>query len=367
MALDQLPSSAALETLRLAIGHAMVQLPATAVFSSLTDLSLERMAVSIDGGQLLTRFLSPACCPRLKKLRMRKLRLKHAGMDKSLLSLEAGELSELSLESMEDPLCLELRTPNLRILQIACSSIEELAVYSAPRLEILKFPDQLPDRVDVVDGELPRLRILRIVRLRSHSCYYDIIAPELLNDDAIHLLQCCKSVRRLHVSLNIPKKIEQVSDIIKGRIPHLPTVTILTVTIFLYELHSSGDGLADILTQCNNLKYLCLDFKYYIVTQKNLGLDLTCHHQDHWKSQEISLAHLKEVEFKGLRGTDCELWLMQSVISSARDLQKLAVSFSPNYRSEDRSEAFDITSLVGDGVWTDCHGACLSYKWRPYL
>jgi hypothetical protein len=112
--------------------------------------------------------------------------------------------------------------------------------------------------------------------------------------------------------------------------------------------------------------------------EKNLKLDLTCHHQNHWKTHEISLVHLKEVEFKGLRGTDCELWFMQFVISSAIDLEKLAVSFNGEYRPEDRNEAFDLTSLVGDGVWTDCHGVygdgvwtdChgvyLSYEWRPF-
>jgi hypothetical protein len=48
----------------------------------------------------------------------------------------------------------------------------------------------------------------------------------------------------------------------KGRIPHLPNVTSLTVEIYVSELHSFGDGLSDILAQCNNLKYLCLDLHY---------------------------------------------------------------------------------------------------------
>jgi hypothetical protein len=43
------------------------------------------------------------------------------------------------------------------------------------------------------------------------------------------------------------------------KIPHLPNVTSLTVEISLFELHSFGDGVSDILAQCNNLKYLCLD------------------------------------------------------------------------------------------------------------
>nr|TKW06586.1 hypothetical protein SEVIR_7G249400v2 [Setaria viridis] len=323
--LEDLPSSAKMETMRLALDGAAVRLPAAATFAALVELSLRDMEFKDGNGLLLSRLLSSACCPRLRKLSLRDVRftrleelLRLAGFQ-ALLLLEAGTLSELSFEDMVEPGVLQLRTPNLRVLRINHSCLNELVISHAPRLEILMI-DGLPDRIDV-DGDLPRVR-----------------------------------------------KIEQVSEVIKGRIPHLPNATSLTVQISQFELHSFGDGVSDILAQCNNLKYLCLDLNCFIadLQRKNPKLDLTCHHQDHWKTHEISLVHLKEVELKGLTGTNCELWFMQSVISGARDLEKLAITFNREYRPEDRNEAFDLTSLVGDGVWTDCHGAYLSYEWRPF-
>lgn len=126
------------------------------VFASLTDLSLERMGVEIGSGHLLARLLSPACCPRLRKRKLRKLRLRLAGFQELLL-LEAGTLSELSFEDMVEPGVLQLRTPNLRVLRINDSCLNELVISHAPRLEILMI-DGLPDRIDV-DGDLPRVRV----------------------------------------------------------------------------------------------------------------------------------------------------------------------------------------------------------------
>jgi hypothetical protein len=187
--------------MRLAIGHAMVQLPTTGSFVSLTDLCLERMVVAAGSGHLLARLLSSACCPSLQKLRMRKVRLRLAGLQDFLL-LEASALSELSLENMEEPWVLELRTPNLRVLRIEGSWVEELTI-SAPRLEILTFFHYLPDRINV-DGGLPCLWRLRVVGLLSHS-YFNNDDDEEINSAGIRLLQCCMSARCLHVSLDIPE------------------------------------------------------------------------------------------------------------------------------------------------------------------
>jgi hypothetical protein len=57
----------------------------------------------------------------LRKLRLRKLNLKL--QDELLLLLETGTLSELSFEDMEEPVDLQLRTPNLRVLRIRRSSV----------------------------------------------------------------------------------------------------------------------------------------------------------------------------------------------------------------------------------------------------
>jgi hypothetical protein len=56
----------------------------------------------------------------------------------------------------------------------------------------------------------------------------------------------------------------QTVDIIKGRIPLLPHVTHLAVDIKLWERHSTGPGVACLLTQCSNIKHLSLQLCYII-------------------------------------------------------------------------------------------------------
>ncbi|RLN13437.1 hypothetical protein C2845_PM09G03490 [Panicum miliaceum] len=82
------------------------------------------------------------------------------------------------------------------------------------------------------------------------------------------------------------------------------------------------------------------------------GLDLLCHHRYHWKSNEISMAHLQEVELTGLTGTDCEVWFMKTVLASAKGLFKVAISFNPYcWQHQGKMDAFE-RMLLDEGMWT---------------
>jgi hypothetical protein len=82
------------------------------------------------------------------------------------------------------------------------------------------------------------------------------------------------------------------------------------------------------------------------------GLGLECHHQDYWTSYEISMDHLQEVELSGLTGTDCELWFMKAVLTSAKGLRKVAVSFNPKCRQhQGKMDAFK-RMLLDEGMQT---------------
>ncbi|XP_021319324.1 putative FBD-associated F-box protein At5g56400 [Sorghum bicolor] len=128
---DDLASSATkLETMNLSLGGVKLRLPSsssTVVFSSLTDVSLEDITVK---GHLLSRLVSPPCCPRLRKLHLTDLRF--STMEGLLL--EGDALLELSIDSIENMQSLELRTPSLRVLHVQlCSDLEGFTV-SAPRV-----------------------------------------------------------------------------------------------------------------------------------------------------------------------------------------------------------------------------------------
>ncbi|KAL6650763.1 hypothetical protein ACP70R_009688 [Stipagrostis hirtigluma subsp. patula] len=391
LALDILPSSKKMETLRLALDHAVVQLPATALFVSLTELSLECMFVAHETGNLLARLLSSACCPRLQKLRLHEFWFKKSKKLQELeeeelelqeleveeleleeLVLEAGELLELSWEEVGVPwTTLELRTPNLRVIRMACCSgscwdrtcVETLRV-SAPRLENLMFLDDHQPDIDI-DSELPRVRSLK-VKLNSHGNDQDTNGT---NDGTIRLLQCCTKAKCLEVSLRVPKSEHNAVDIIKGRIPHLPHVTSLKVHVNnSWVLHSYGVGVASLLSKCSNLRYLCLHLGLIIGVNNYSKSEFFCNHTDDMKSHEISLPHLRKVEFKELAGVNCEVWFMQSVLSSAMELQKMAICFNKMYWQKNRVDVVDLfLPVLEGGKWTACQGSYLSYKWRRRL
>ncbi|CAL5030039.1 unnamed protein product [Urochloa decumbens] len=140
VALEDLPSSSKMETMRLALDGAAVRLPAAATFAALVDLSLENMEFTGVNGQLLNRLLSSACCPSLRKVSLRELGFN--GQDE--LFVVADTLLELSMEKlMWKSDILRLRTPSLRVLRVVACSLDEL-VLSAPRLEELQFVDDQP-------------------------------------------------------------------------------------------------------------------------------------------------------------------------------------------------------------------------------
>ncbi|CAL4936742.1 unnamed protein product [Urochloa decumbens] len=195
IALDELPSSTKLETLHLFLGGARVQLPSTsAIFPSLTDLSLKVIAVDNDH---LSRFLSPACCPCLQKLCLWAVRFDQAS-SKGLV-LETSTLLELTMYSVDGMESLELRATNLRALDVECCDQLEQLTMSASRLEQLTFSHN--SSLDLEDGiqlDLPCVRRLQI-GLVSHMLYDCDI-----NDTSISLLKSCSSATCLVVDLEVP-------------------------------------------------------------------------------------------------------------------------------------------------------------------
>ncbi|CAL5069966.1 unnamed protein product [Urochloa decumbens] len=222
--LEHLASSSKMETMRLALGGATLRLPAAATFASLVDLSLENLEFADGSGHLLNRLLSPACCPRLRKLSLRKIGF--TGLDELLL--EAETLLELSMKTLL--LCpmvgLILRSPSLRVLHMQLCNLNVLTL-SVPMLEEFWFLDAHPFSNINTDQELSCIKSLK-VELTSHACCVSGDEDEhmygyeyMYNDDdddedthsdddandmnsaSIGLLKCCATATCLDVNLYI--------------------------------------------------------------------------------------------------------------------------------------------------------------------
>jgi hypothetical protein len=194
--LNDLPSSAKLESMHLELGGVRLHLPAAAVFSSLADLSLENIELVAGSGHLLARLLSSACCPSLQKLQLWNLRLPRLNK----LLIEASALVELSISN--GPIAgletLKLKTPSLRIFHFEDYAYLGTLGISAPKLKELTFLCNQPDNIEV-DGELPCVESLK-VELGSHGYEDD---DDDINDGSICLLRCCTSLTCLEVSLRV--------------------------------------------------------------------------------------------------------------------------------------------------------------------
>ncbi|CAL5046168.1 unnamed protein product [Urochloa decumbens] len=376
---DDLRSPERLETIHLALGGARLRLPSTMRFTSLVDLSLERIEITRGGGQLLAWLLSSANCPRLQKLRMSKL---HLPSFNETMRLDAGVLSELWIEDV-NVRSLELRAPNLRVFHID-NCCRELLRVSAPRLEELTFFQlgRPPLRLEI-DDELVHVRSLKL-RLRAHcpsdsnetdsdsdetsdSNSDETDSDETTDSDSnetdeknayMLLLKHCSSVTCLDVTLEgeeSDSECEEDVDMIASNVPYLPHVTSLTVNISNeFEPHDFGVGVASLLKRFKNLKHLSLHLPLFRSMSHNERdeLDLECDHPNHWTSHEISMAHLQVIELIGLIGTDCELWFMKSILTSARGLRKVAVSFDPKcVQHEGKMDAFE-SMLHDEGMQT---------------
>ncbi|CAN6165008.1 unnamed protein product [Urochloa humidicola] len=359
--LDGLPSGpAGLETMRLELGGAKLRLSTAAAvrFASLKDLSLERIKIADRGGaRLLARLVSSASCPLLQKLRMSKLRFPKFCDE---MRLEAGVLSELWVEDVS-VMSLELRTPSLRILRMD-ECCHEMLSLSAPRLEEFALFFRLgcqPPRLLQVDGDLPRMMSLKLCmwshRGRTHHWGEH-------NDGCVLLLKRCSSLTCLEVTLDGPKVCKDHVDLIKDKVPYLPQITSLTVNVSeAFERHNFGAGVANLLTRFTNLRHLSLHLPFFIELHDDLneGLGLECDHPDHWTLNEISLAHLNEIELTGLTGTDCELWLMEAVLASATRLRKVTISFNREcwqrqcWKLEGKMDAFE-RMLLDEGMQCSC-------------
>jgi hypothetical protein len=65
------------------------------------------------------------------------------------------------------------------------------------------------------------------------------------------------------------------------------------------------------------------------------------------------MAHLLELELKGCVGTECELWFVKAVLTTAKRVRKVTVNFNPQYccKPQGKLDPYELV-LVSEGMWT---------------
>jgi hypothetical protein len=96
-----------------------------------------------------------------------------------------------------------------------------------------------------------------------------------------------------------------------------------------------------------------------------------CDNSCTWNPHEFSLAHLQEVEFKNLIGTDCELQFIQYILKRKIGVRKVHISFGPSWNRiiEDNKDAFKLMPPLdcrsSGAPWLGGEGGLFSLRPSP--
>ncbi|OEL18424.1 hypothetical protein BAE44_0020558 [Dichanthelium oligosanthes] len=109
-------------------------------YDGLTELSLSMVRpLELEHVRPLGEFLS-SCCPRLRKLRLRKVSSAWQSPSAWPLVLHMDLLEELEMESVDAFSKLQVVSPSLRVLDVRSWRADAVVEISAPRLETTAGP-----------------------------------------------------------------------------------------------------------------------------------------------------------------------------------------------------------------------------------
>lgn len=103
--------------------------------------------------------------------------------------------------------------------------------------------------------------------------------------------------------------------------------TALMVLEIVASGHSFGASSFHVLSTCRMLLLKLLDVPGHLVAQTGCPSDCVCDQPPNWKTEELTLYCLREVEIQNLRGTEHETALMKRLFRWATVLEKMTVTF----------------------------------------
>ncbi|KAK1632356.1 hypothetical protein QYE76_006671 [Lolium multiflorum] len=320
----ELPRFTRAESLNLTLHHGVyLELPAAGDdpvrFDRLTELVLATVRLPA-GTPPLHDFLS-SCCPRLRRLRLCRLRGGEATRE---LVLRSDALEALDIDNVDGLTRLDVAAPNLRSLSVrSCfrypvTATETDVVVSAPRVESICWYRSYPKRLIFrADGTLTRVRRLSGLKLATLGRTDQFDYPYTKQ-----LLQACSlTTEYLELDLLLPDEMTLLNwlgpeemaassscEDLMTYAPKLPRVTVLSLTV-RWGLHANVvPCLASLLSRVPSVTTLYVDSAPYCITV----LSALPHRGEYrWgralcADQKMSLDSLREVSVRGLRGTDAQ-------------------------------------------------------------
>ncbi|TKW30883.1 hypothetical protein SEVIR_2G067300v4 [Setaria viridis] len=312
----ELPCLANATGVSLDLGCLGVSVPRAGVFARLTELSLSR--VQFRGGPCaLGDAVSSRRCPCLEKLTVRD------ALGPSDLAIRSDSLRHMELADVRGLRRLTVVVPALEHLTVVACFYHHhpnrpVANITARQLKELRWGDMF-DRRSVQLGKMKHLQCL---------------CPDILlvygsspNRSCIELLRCFKVIQKLSLTLIYPPDIDDQPYLL-GDMKILPGATLLHLSL-TSNGHAFGASLFHVLRLCSGTRKLALKlFSDSLEEQTVFPPGCICDEQQNWKTEELLLNQLRELEITELRGSENEVTFVKQLFKWATVLKRMKLTFN---------------------------------------
>ncbi|TVU51069.1 hypothetical protein EJB05_02474, partial [Eragrostis curvula] len=312
----ELPCFESATVVKLDLGFLGLSLRPAGVFARLTELYLRNVHFHVPC-ELGDAVSSPRC-PCLQKLVVSDT----WGLTK--LEVNSESLLYMDLTSLGGFRRLFIVAPALRYLGVAgcfCHCDDpSAACISAPRVDWLEWMD-LYDPSSVHLGEMEHVDWLETYQFSVYG-----LPSSTRNHSSVWLLQLFEAVEILVLTLVYEKVLDNYQYLMDC-ITMLPGTTILHLKV-IANGHAFGASLFHILRMCSGIGQLDLDlWPHSTEEQTACPSGCICRQQALWKTEELQLNYLQEVEMTELVVNEHEVTFMKQLFNWATVLKMLRVTF----------------------------------------